>query len=99
MAIHSSSASFNAEQHLKFSEWQQAYNAAVLETDRRKLLERIQAAESAILKRLEAMSENSDKLAERRAIFDAMGTLQFSDSNPRRGCLLPVVRWREVVVL
>jgi hypothetical protein len=64
-------------EHLRFPEWQHAYHAAVLETDSDKLLERVQAAESAISKRLQAMPENSDTLIERHAIFDAMGTLRF----------------------
>ena len=74
MRTHASSAS--PIEHLRFPEWQAAYHAAVLETDRHKLLERIQAAESAISKRLQAMPEKSDNV-ERGAIFDAMGTLRF----------------------
>jgi hypothetical protein len=60
MAIHSSSASFDAEQHLKFPEGQQAYQAAVLETDHRKLLERVQTAESAISKGLKQCPRTPD---------------------------------------
>jgi hypothetical protein len=37
----------------------------------------VQAAENAILKRLEALPETSENLIERQAIFDAMGTLRF----------------------
>jgi hypothetical protein len=76
MATHSSPASSVAE-HLKFPQWQGLYHAAVLETDRHKLLKRVQAAESALLKRLEALPEISENVDERRAIFDAMGTLRF----------------------
>jgi hypothetical protein len=53
------------------------YHAAVLEIDRKKLLKCIQAAESAILKRLKALPEIAENLDERRAIFDAIGTLRF----------------------
>jgi hypothetical protein len=76
MATHSSSGSSGAE-HLRFPQWQGLYYAAVVEIDRFKLLKRVQAAESAILKRLEALPEISENLDERRAIFDAMGTLRF----------------------
>jgi hypothetical protein len=76
MATHSSAGSSGAE-HLRFPHWQGLYHAAVFETDRRKLLKRVQAAESAVLKRLETLPDVSEHLEERRAIFDAMGTLRF----------------------
>jgi hypothetical protein len=75
MRTHRSAAS--SQEHLLFPEWQRAYHAAVLETDRHKLLERVRAAEDAISKRLLALPENSGTLVERQAIFDAMGTLRF----------------------
>jgi hypothetical protein len=74
MRTHGSAAS--PQEHVRFSEWRQAYHAAVLETDRHKLLERIQAAENAISKRLLALPENSGNI-EREAMFDAIGTLRF----------------------
>ena len=43
-----------------FFEWQHACHAAVLESDRHKLLERIRAAEDAIFRRLQEMPGNSD---------------------------------------
>jgi hypothetical protein len=73
---HSSSASSGA-QPLRFPQWQGLYHAAVLEIDPHKLLERVQAAESALLKRLEALPEISENVDERLAIFDAMATLRF----------------------
>jgi hypothetical protein len=76
MATHSSSGS-SGSQDFKFPQWQGLYYAAVVETDRFTLLKRVQAAESAILKRLQALPEISENLDERRAIFDAMGTLRF----------------------
>jgi hypothetical protein len=76
MATHSSS-DYSGVEHLRFPHWQGLYYAAVVEIDRFKLLKRVQAAESAILKRLEALPEISENLDERRAIFDAMGTLRF----------------------
>jgi hypothetical protein len=76
MTTHSSSGPSGAE-HLRFPQWQGLYHAAVFETDRRKLLKRVQAAETAVLKRLETLPNLSEHLDERRAIFDAMGTLKF----------------------
>jgi hypothetical protein len=87
MRTHGSAAS--PQEHLRFPEWQQAYHAAVLETKSRKLLERVQAAEDAISKRLQAIPENSDHV-EREAIFDAMATLRFLrldiQKKPSRPC-------------
>jgi hypothetical protein len=37
----------------------------------------VQAAENAILKRLEALPETSENFIKRQAIFDAVGTLRF----------------------
>jgi hypothetical protein len=76
MAISSSSPSSDPGS-LRFPEWQGFYHAAVLETNRHKLLRRVQAAENAILKRLEALPETSENFIKRQAIFDAVGTLRF----------------------
>src|SRR5207248_5774294 len=54
MRTRSSFASSSAEQ-FKYPDWQGLYHAAVLETNRQKLLKSIQAAESAMLKRLQAL--------------------------------------------
>jgi len=61
---------------LSYPEWQQAYQAALLELDRAKLLELVTAAETAIYKRLQAMSQGSDSHAERQAIEDALANLR-----------------------
>jgi len=76
MATRSSSAYSGGEQ-LKYPHWQGLYHAAVLETNRHKIVKCIQAAESAMLKRLQALPEISDNITERRAIFDGLGTLRF----------------------
>jgi hypothetical protein len=55
-----------------YPEWQNEYQAALLELDRQKLSERVAAAEAAIYKRLQAISQNSDHHAERQAIADAL---------------------------
>jgi hypothetical protein len=59
-----------------YPEWQNEYRAALLELDRQKLSERVTAAEAAIYKRLQTISQNSDHQAERQAIQDAMAALR-----------------------
>ena len=60
-----------------YPEWQPEYQAALLELASEKLLERVQAAETAIFKRLQALSQNPGHSAERQAIEDALGSLRF----------------------
>jgi hypothetical protein len=59
MTAHSSCASSGSEP-LTFPDWQGLYHAAVLEMDRHMLLKRVQAAEAAILKRLEVLHATSE---------------------------------------
>ena len=59
-----------------YPEWQNEYKTALLELDRQKLSERVTAAEAAIYKRLQAISESADHLAERRAIEDALAAIR-----------------------
>jgi hypothetical protein len=68
-------ASFPAPQIL-YPEWQYEYQAALLELDRKRLLERVTAAETAIFKRLQAISHDADHNAERQAIEDALASLR-----------------------
>jgi hypothetical protein len=65
------------ESDFEFADWHRAYHAAVLETDRFKVLKLVQAAEDAISKRLQETSERSGHEVERQAMFDALGTLGF----------------------
>ena len=65
------------EHDFEFPDWHLAYHAAVIETDRFKVLKLVQAAENAISKRLERIAERSGHDVERRAMFDALGTLGF----------------------
>ena len=69
-----------AEDSLRFKilypEWQNEYQDALLELDRQKLSERVTAAEAAIYKRLQAISQSSDHQAERQAIEDAQAGLR-----------------------
>jgi hypothetical protein len=59
-----------------YPEWQHEYQAALLELDREKLLERVTAAETAIFNRTQAMSQSADGLAERQPIEDALANLR-----------------------
>ena len=65
------------ENDFEFPDWHRAYHAAVLETDRFKVLKLVQAAEDAISKRLQETSQSSGHEVERQAMFDALGTLGF----------------------
>jgi hypothetical protein len=59
---------------LKFPEWQTPYLQALVETDQRKLVGRVELAESAILMRLKTIQSGSDR-AEKQAIEDALSGL------------------------
>jgi hypothetical protein len=56
--------------------WQNEYQAALIELDRKKLPERVAAAEAAIFKRLQQLSQASDSSAERQVIEDALHGLR-----------------------
>ena len=57
-----------------YPEWQNEYQAALLELDRKKLLERVTAAETAIFNRIQGISPTH--AAERQAIEDALANLR-----------------------
>jgi hypothetical protein len=59
-----------------FPEWQNEYAAALLEFDDKCLRERVAAAETAIFKRLQQISQDSDHHAERKIIEDALESLR-----------------------
>jgi hypothetical protein len=59
-----------------YPDWQQEYQAALLELDLNKLRERVETAETAIFKRLQAISQNPGLGAERQAIDDAVASLR-----------------------
>ncbi len=60
-----------------FPEWQAQYKAALLETNRAKLLKCVAAAELAILSRLQALVGKADSEQERTAMDDALHALRF----------------------
>jgi hypothetical protein len=61
---------------IPYAEWQNEYAAALVELDREKLSQRVEAAETAIYKRLQAISQSVDHRAEHQAIEDALGALR-----------------------
>jgi hypothetical protein len=59
-----------------YPDWQQEYQAALVELDPNKLRERVETAETAIFKRLQAISQNPDYRTECEAIEDALASLR-----------------------
>jgi hypothetical protein len=59
-----------------YPEWQGEYLDALVEFDAELLGERLQAAEGAIFKRLQAMSRSTENRTERNAIEDALAALR-----------------------
>jgi hypothetical protein len=59
-----------------YPQWQNEYAAALLETDPQKLSERVEAAETAIYKRRQELSQNSEHHTERHVIEDALQSLR-----------------------
>jgi hypothetical protein len=55
--------------------WEESYTNAMLETDRSKLPERIEAAQTSINHRLQEINAGHDSVDERRAIRDALAGL------------------------
>jgi hypothetical protein len=66
----------SASPKIPYPEWQNEYQAALVELDREKLPELVAASETAIFKRLQTISESSDHQAERQAIEDALTALR-----------------------
>jgi len=66
----------SAFSRIRYPEWQHEYEAAVLELDPKKVLERLTAAETAIFNRLQAMSHSSGCAGERQAIENAQAMLR-----------------------
>jgi hypothetical protein len=64
--------------------WEESYKAAILETDDKKLRERLQAAKAAIDNRLhELQTDHGGTPEERQAISDALGGLNVLRSELR----------------
>lgn len=63
-------------EELKYPEWQEPYQKALLELNPEKLNDRVAAAETVILNRLQELSSKPNHHPERRAIEDAMAALR-----------------------
>lgn len=66
---------------IRYAEWQEPYQQALLELDQKKLRERIAAAETAISNRLRAIAGDANHHAERQAIDDALSSLRVLKRN------------------
>ena len=63
-------------QNIKYPHWQREFEAALLEGDPQTLRQRVDAAETAIFLRSQALVGNALGHAERQAISDAIRTLR-----------------------
>ena len=63
-------------QNIKYPPWQRVFEAALLEGDPQTLRQRVDAAETAIFLRSQALVGNAQGHAERQAISDAIRTLR-----------------------
>jgi hypothetical protein len=61
---------------LRYPEWQKTYQDALLELNPQKLVQRVSAAETAILSRLQEIRIGSDSRMEAQAIEDALNGLR-----------------------
>jgi hypothetical protein len=68
-------------QNLRYPQWQGEYQAVLLELDNQKLLERIAAAETAILVRVQAFAKWPMARRERQAIDDSLRCLRILKNN------------------
>jgi Prokaryotic dksA/traR C4-type zinc finger len=68
-------------QNLRYPQWQGEYQAVLLELDNQKLLERIAAAETAILVRVQAFAKWPMARRERQAIDDSLRCLRVLKNN------------------
>ncbi len=59
-----------------YPQWLKEYEVALLEPEAEMLSKRVEAAEAAIYKRLQQISQDSDHHAERQVIEDALAVLR-----------------------
>jgi MEDS: MEthanogen/methylotroph, DcmR Sensory domain len=64
----------DSKQH--YSDWQNSYRAALLETDRNTLFKQVETAEAAVLVRLQELPPKAGNLDERHQLMDAWSGLQ-----------------------
>jgi hypothetical protein len=61
---------------LKYPEWQEALDEAVLEFDSERLSVKVQSAEKVIRDRLHKLASETNDFRERQALTDALATLE-----------------------
>jgi hypothetical protein len=61
---------------ISYPEWQPQYEAALLEPDAAELPRRVQAAQAAILQRLQDVSDSPGDASEKEAMHNALGALR-----------------------
>jgi hypothetical protein len=61
---------------ISYPEWQADYQAALVKLDPETLPQRVEAAETAIFKRLQTISQSADSKTERQAIENALASLR-----------------------
>jgi hypothetical protein len=66
----------------KSQPWYQLYDSAVVEVDPKQRIERVEAAEAAIHRRLRDLQHDSDHQEERQLMGDAQYTLAFLRRRP-----------------
>ena len=66
----------SGSQNIRYPHWQREFEAAILEGDPQTLRQRVDAAETAIFLRSQALVGNAQGHAERQAISDAIRTLR-----------------------
>lgn len=78
VTAHTMTQKDSSRSNLRFPAWQREYEASIHESEPKKLLERVHAAEGAIFNRLQELAQNSDdpvSKAEHEAIADALRVL------------------------
>jgi hypothetical protein len=66
----------SASQTIKYPHWQHEFEAALVGGDPQSLRQRVDAAESALFLRLQALAESAEGDKERQAIAEAIATLR-----------------------
>jgi hypothetical protein len=60
---------------LKYPRWQEPLQAALIELDQQRLPEKVAAAETAIVQRLQELADSADSTEERQALATASSSL------------------------
>jgi hypothetical protein len=61
---------------LKYPQWQEPLAAAIIEMDRRQLIEKLQDAEVIIVRRIEELGSSETEEIELRALYDGLSLIR-----------------------